>query len=89
MSFTNEGTLTAIWNFVTFKKYNTSIYDNRIDCLKKMIELQKKLKKLDNECQTIPAKDVKVEDNPWLQDEVCKQQYRIEYEKCSKLLMPN
>ena len=63
-----------------------SVYDVRIECFQKLIELQKTLKSTDDEYLTVSAIEGKGHENAWNRMECLTKEYRKEYELCEKVM---
>jgi hypothetical protein len=64
----------------------SSIYDERIKCFQKLIEIQKNLKSTDNEYINVSIIEGKTHENAWNRMETYNKEYRKEYELCEKIM---
>lgn len=62
-----------------------SVYDVRIECFQKLIELQKTLKSTDEEYLTVSTKEG-FHENAWKRMECYTKEYQKEYELCEKIM---
>lgn len=63
-----------------------NIYDERIKCFKKLIEIQENLKSSDNEYLTVSSIEGKAHENAWKRMECFTAEYKKEYELCEKIM---
>jgi hypothetical protein len=65
---------------------NTSVYDERIECFKKLAHLQKQIKYADEQFVTVSLIEGKTHENAQNCMEVYTKEYRKEYELCEKIM---
>ena len=63
-----------------------SVYDVRIECFQKLIELQKTLKSTDEQYLNVSSIEGKAHENAWNRMECHTKEYRKEYELCEKVI---
>ena len=63
-----------------------SIYDQRIECLERMLELQKDAKATDEQYVNVTSVEGKCHDDAWRRLEHYQGQYRLTYAACENIL---
>jgi hypothetical protein len=64
----------------------TPVYDQRIDCFKKLMAIQQTLKHTDQESKTLGSFEGTAHKNAEFALESYTKDYRTEYEKCEKIM---
>lgn len=64
----------------------TSVYDQRIDCFKKLMAIQQTLKHTEEETNNPVASDGNAHKNAAAALEKYTKDYKLEYEKCEKVM---
>ena len=84
-----DAVYSKLWSFITPKKPEPtkSIYEKRIDCFQKMIELQKIISETNEEYITVSMIERKHK-NAWKRLEHHQQEYRNLYSKCEPVIKP-
>jgi hypothetical protein len=62
------------------------IYEERIKCFQKLIELQKNLKLSDEEYVNVSLIEGKTHENAWKRMDIYNKEYKKEYELCEKIM---
>ncbi len=63
-----------------------SIYDQRIECLKRMLEIQKDAKATDEQYVNVTSVEGKCDSDSWRRLEHYQGQYRLTYAACENIL---
>lgn len=80
--------INRIFTLLGNKKSNPPkcIYEERIKCFNKLIEIQKNLKSADEEYVNVSIIEGKGHENAWNRMEAYTKEYRNEYERCEKII---
>ncbi len=62
------------------------IYEERIKCFQKLIEIQKNLKSSDEEYVNVSLIEGKTHENAWKRMDIYNKEYKKEYELCEKIM---
>lgn len=94
------GSIEALWSKMVMKKPSKSIYEERINCFKKLIEFQERLKTMESGAPKIPqgteqAKETQsptqtqqTQSDPQKEYMEHMNQYKKEYELCEIIMKP-
>ncbi len=78
--------LNSIKSKTTPSKADMCIYEERMKCFQKLIEINKYLKKSDEEYATVSHIEGKSDENSWNRIKLYSEQYKKEYELCEKIM---
>ena len=70
------------WN----KEFTKSIYDERIECFKKLTEIQQNLKNIDEDYLTVSTNEGKTHENALVRLEHYTKEYKREYALCETII---
>ncbi len=85
-SFFNNTTKNTANNKDKVLESTKSIYDKRIECLERMLQIQKDSKITDDEYVNISCIEGKYHEDAWRRLEYYQGQYRATYAACSNIL---